>query len=52
MISLLLDIEREFDLEIPHREITPETFHSVPTIAALVARLAPAKQTAAPAACW
>jgi acyl carrier protein len=41
MVNLMLAIEMEFDLAIPPSDITPETFHSVATIAALVARLKP-----------
>ncbi len=41
MVNLMLSVEMEFDIMIPQPEITPENFHSVASIAALVARLAP-----------
>ncbi len=42
MVNLMLSVEMEFDIMIPQPDITPENFHSVASIAALVARLAPA----------
>jgi acyl carrier protein len=39
LVNLMLAIEMEFDVVIPPADITPETFHSVATIAALVQRL-------------
>ncbi len=38
MVNLMLTIEGEFDIAIPPAEITPENFHSVATIEALVLR--------------
>ncbi len=38
MVTLLLSLEREFDFEVPQADITPETFRSVATLAALVRR--------------
>jgi acyl carrier protein len=46
MVNLMLAIEMEFDVAIPPADITPETFHSVATIAALVQRLQPPGLTA------
>lgn len=42
MVNLMLSVEAEFDLLIPQADITPENFHSVASIASMVARLAPA----------
>jgi acyl carrier protein len=39
MVSLMLAIEREFDIAIPQADITPENFHSLGSMAALVGRL-------------
>ena len=39
MVNLMLAIESEFDLMIPQSDITPENFHSVATIEALIIRL-------------
>ena len=39
MVNLMFAIEAEFNLEIPSAEITPENFHSVSTIEALLTRL-------------
>ena len=39
MVNLMLALETEFDLTIPHGEITPDNFRSVASIEALVARL-------------
>jgi acyl carrier protein len=41
MVNLMLSVEMEFDIMIPQPDITPENFHSVASIAALVARLSP-----------
>ena len=41
MVSLLLAIESEFDLEVPAPEITTEVFRSIATIDALVCRMLP-----------
>ena len=39
MISLMLDIEAEFDLSIPQTQITPENFDSIASVEALVVKL-------------
>ena len=39
MVNLMLAVEVEFDIMIPQSEITPENFHSVASIEALVLRL-------------
>jgi acyl carrier protein len=39
MVNLMLAVEMEFDISIPQSEITPENFHSLATIDALVMRL-------------
>ncbi len=41
MVSLLLAIESDFDLEVPAQEITTEVFRSVATIDALILRMLP-----------
>ena len=38
MVNLMLGVELEFDIAIPQSDITPENFHSVATIQALVVR--------------
>jgi acyl carrier protein len=38
MVNLMLAVEVEFDVAIPQVDITPENFHSVLAIEALVAR--------------
>jgi acyl carrier protein len=38
MVNLMLAVELEFDIAIPQADITPENFHSVATIHALVVR--------------
>jgi len=38
MVNLMLAVEIEFDISIPQADITPENFHSLSTINALVAR--------------
>jgi acyl carrier protein len=39
MVNLMLAIELEFDIAIPPADINPETFHSLSSMSALVARL-------------
>ena len=39
MVNLMLSVEAEFEIAIPQQEITPENFHSVEAIGALIARL-------------
>jgi acyl carrier protein len=41
MVTLLLSVESEFDLEVPQQEITADMFRSISTIDALVRRLLP-----------
>ncbi len=42
MVNLMLAVEVEFDIMIPQGEITPENFHSLASIQALIERtLAP-----------
>ena len=38
MVNLMLAVEIEFDITIPQNDITPENFHSLATIDALVSR--------------
>ncbi len=38
MVNLMLAVEVEFDIAIPQTEITPENFHSLESIEALVKR--------------
>jgi acyl carrier protein len=38
MVNLMLAVEVEFDITIPQADITPENFHSLTTIDALVTR--------------
>jgi acyl carrier protein len=38
MVNLMLAVEVEFDIAIPQADITPENFHSLATIDALVSR--------------
>jgi acyl carrier protein len=38
MVNLMLSVETAFDIMIPQQDITPENFHSVATIRALVER--------------
>ena len=38
MVNLMLAVELEFDIAIPQTDITPENFHSVAAIQALVVR--------------
>jgi acyl carrier protein len=40
MVTLMLAVEAEFDLEIPQQAMTPENFQSVDAIGRLVASLA------------
>lgn len=42
MVTLMLAVEAEFDLEIPQKQMTPENFQSVAAIGALVASLSAA----------
>ena len=42
MVQLMLAIEADFEITIPTAEITPDTFRSIATIAALIDRLRPA----------
>jgi hypothetical protein len=39
MVNLMLAVELEFDIAIPQSDITPENFHSVAAIQALVVRM-------------
>ncbi|MBV9862638.1 MAG: acyl carrier protein [Alphaproteobacteria bacterium] len=39
MVNLMLAVETEFDIMIPPTDITPQNFHSIATIEALVLRL-------------
>ena len=39
MVNLMLAVEMEFDISIPQADITPENFHSLATINALVMRI-------------
>jgi acyl carrier protein len=39
MVNLMLAVEAAFDLTIPQADITPENFHCLAAVAALVARL-------------
>lgn len=41
MVNLMLSVESEFDIMIPQSDITPENFHSVASIAALLSRIGP-----------
>jgi acyl carrier protein len=41
MVTLLLSVESEFDLEVPQHEITADTFRSIATIDSLIHRLLP-----------
>jgi len=38
MVNLMLAVELEFDIAIPQSDITPENFHSLASIEALVVR--------------
>jgi acyl carrier protein len=38
MVNLMLAVELEFDIAVPQSDITPENFHSVAAIEALVVR--------------
>jgi acyl carrier protein len=46
MVNLMLAVESEFDIMIPQSDITPENFHSVASIEALIVRLGTAAATA------
>ena len=39
MVNLMLAVEVEFDIAIPQADITPENFHSLASIEALVERM-------------
>ena len=39
MVNLMLAVEVEFELTIPQSDITPENFHSVASVEALLTRL-------------
>lgn len=39
LVNLMVAVELEFDLTIPQSDITPENFHSVKTIEALIERM-------------
>jgi acyl carrier protein len=39
MVNLMLAVELDFDVVIPQSEITPENFHSLASIEALLGRL-------------
>ena len=41
MVHLMLAVEAEFNLTIPQADITPENFHSIDSIAALILKLLP-----------
>jgi acyl carrier protein len=41
MVTLLLSVESEFDVEVPPHEITADVFRSIATIDSLVRRLLP-----------
>lgn len=41
MVTLLLSVEREFDIEVPTHEITGDVFRSISTIDSLIERLRP-----------
>ncbi len=41
MVNLMLAVELEFDIMFPQAEITPENFHSLASIKALVERCLP-----------
>ncbi len=41
MVNLMLAVEIEFDITIPQADITPENFHSVASMQALVGRMLP-----------
>jgi acyl carrier protein len=42
MVSLMLAIEAEFNLAIPQEAITPENFHSIASLEAMLERIQPA----------
>jgi acyl carrier protein len=52
MVTLLLAVESEFNIEVPQCEITPEVFRSVSTIDALVWRLLPVPAAGGSSAAW
>lgn len=46
MVNLMLAVELEFDVAIPQSDITPENFHSVAAINALVAGILSKRKSA------
>ena len=42
MVTLLLAVESEFDVEVPQHEITADVFRSIATMDGLIGRLLPA----------
>lgn len=46
MVNLMLALEVEFDITIPQSDITPENFHSLASVEALIARTVGAKPRA------
>jgi hypothetical protein len=52
MVTLLLAVESEFNIEVPQCEITPEVFRSISTIDALVWRLLPLPAAGGSSAAW
>jgi acyl carrier protein len=44
MVTLLFDVEAEFDVTIPQHELTPENFETIAVIEGLMTRLTPALQ--------
>jgi acyl carrier protein len=52
MVTLLLAVESEFNIEVPQYEITPDVFRSVSTIDALVWRLLPRPAVDGSSAAW
>ncbi len=47
MVNLMLAVEVEFDIAIPQTDITPENFHSLASLEALVVKLTAPKASAA-----
>ncbi len=43
MVNLMLNVEAEFDIEIPQTEMTPDNFRSVGAIEKLVSAIGPAR---------
>jgi acyl carrier protein len=46
MVNLMLAVELEFDIAIPQSDITPENFHSLASVGALVVRTLSQRRTA------